>query len=192
MDHDNEQDKLGQLLIKLTFIAQQLDKRSEQAVQRVEASSATLDQSAQRLNGGSEQFAREALRIIAVEAEQVITGSVGQASKQLSSSLIDGARTAQQAAHSLQSQRALLSRAQTAIVWKGLGALIIGCLLAVGGSGYFAWKSMQQIEQANFGQDVLRATQNGTLNRCGGVLCAKVGKRPQRYGDSGDYVLLQP
>jgi hypothetical protein len=192
MNNDTEKDELGQLLIKLTYIAQQLDKRSEQAVQRVEASGAMLDHSAQRLNGGSEQFAREALRVIAAEAQQVIASGVGQAANQLSSGLSEGARAAQQAAQGLQGQRALLSRAQTALVWKSMAALIIGSLLAVGSSGYFVWKSMRQIEQANFGQDILRATQNGTLNHCGGALCAKVGKRLQRYGDNSDYVLVQP
>jgi hypothetical protein len=75
------------------------------------------------------------------------------------------------------------------LVWKGLGALIVGSLLAVGGSGYFAWKGMRQIEQAQFGADILRATQNGRLTRCGKDLCVKLGKHPRHY--DGNYVLLQ-
>jgi hypothetical protein len=178
--------------VKLASYNQQQNERMEQAIQHMNAIGARLDESAGQLNAGGERFAEKALGIIAAEAQQVITDNVGQASKQLSSHLTDSARTAQQAAQGLQTQRTLLSRAQTALVWKGLGALIIGSVLAVGGSGYFVWKSMRQIEQANFGQDILQATQSGALNRCGGMLCARVGKRPQRYGDGGDYVLLQP
>ena len=117
MDHDDQSDKLGQLLIKLTFIAQQLDQRSEQAVRRVEASGAALDQSALQLRDGSERFAREVLRSVAAQAQQVIADNVGQASAKLSSQLQEGAHSAQQATRGLEAQRMQLNRAQTTLVW---------------------------------------------------------------------------
>lgn len=180
------------LAVKLAALAQQLDQRSDRAVRHIEASAETLGLNAQQLNAGSERFAHEALRIIATQTRQVIADNVGTASAQLSGQLHDGARAAQQAARGLEGQRTQLNKTQTALVWKGLGALIVGALLAVAGSGYFAWESMQQVKQAHFGEDILRATQSGKLTRCGDVLCAKVGKRPQRYGAGGEYVLLEP
>jgi hypothetical protein len=50
---------------------------------------------------------------------------------------------------------------------------------------------MQKMAQAHFGQDVLQATQRGAITRCGDSLCAKVGKKPQRYDKDGQYLLLQ-
>ena len=41
--------------------------------------------------------------------------------------------------------------------------LTIGSLLAAGGSSYIAWKSMREIRRAEFGQDILQATQSGAF-----------------------------
>lgn len=186
------EDDLKELAVKLAAIAEQLMQRSEQGVRRVEASGASLEQSAQQLHAGAEQFSRDALRTIGAQAQQVIAEHVGNASAQLSGQLQQGARAAEQAADALQTQRAQLNRAQNALVWKGLAALLIGSVLAIFGSGYFTWKSVQTIEQAHFDETILRAVQSGQLTACGKLLCAKVGKRPQRYDANADYVLLQP
>ncbi len=186
------EDDLKALAVKLSAIAEQLMQRSEQGVRRVEASGASLEQSAQRLHAGAEQFSRDALRTIGAQAQQVIAENVGKASAQLSGQLQQGARAAEQATDALHTQRAQLNKAQNALVWKGLAALLIGSVLAIVGSGYFAWKSMQTIEQARFDDAILRAVQSGQLTDCGKVLCAKAGKHPQRYSANADYVLLQP
>jgi hypothetical protein len=115
---------------------------------------------------------------------------VGQAAGHVSGELRQGAQVAQQAIQGLAAQGSLLTHAQNTLVWKGLAALIIGAALAVIGFGYFARESMQQIEQAHFGQDILNATQSGAINHCGEALCVKVGKRPQRYGS--EYMLVEP
>jgi len=40
-------------------------------------------------------------------------------------------------------------------------------------------------------QAVQRATQRGAINRCGDSLCARVGRKPRRFGKDGQYVLLE-
>jgi len=188
MNVDSDKDELGQMLVKLTFIAQQLDQRSEQAVRRVEAGSAALEGHARQLHEGGEHFARQALQVIGMQAQQVVADHIAQASSHLAGPLRDAAIAAQRAARDLDVQRAQLCRAQSTLVWKGLGALVVGSLLAVGGCGYFAWNSLRQIAQAQFGADILHATQDGSLTRCGKQLCVKTGPHPQRYGH--DYVVL--
>ncbi len=176
--------------VKLAAYNEQQNERMEKAIQRMDAIAANLDTRAQQFNAGGERFGQQALGVIGAQGQQVIADNLGQAAGQLSGQLRQGAQAAQQAAEGLSTQRSLLTRAQTTLVWKGLAALIIGATLAIVGFGYFARKSMQQIEQAHFGQDILNATQNGAITRCGEALCVKVGKRPQRYGS--DYILLEP
>ena len=88
-------------------------------------------------------------------------------------------------------QRRGLTAARRSLVWNGMIALLIGSLLSAGGAAWIAHRSMQQMAQAHFGREILQATQRGAITRCGDSLCAKVGRKPQRYGKDGQYLLLQ-
>src|SRR3546814_2586095 len=110
-------------------------------------------------------------------------------SSDLDSQLQTGIQAAQRAALDMDEQCKRLARMQGGLVWKALVALTIGSLLAAGGSGYIAWKSMHEVRRAEFGQDILQATQSGVLTRCGDALCAKVGEQAMRYGSNEEYVL---
>src|SRR3546814_6324153 len=91
-------------------------------------------------------------------------------SSDLDSQLQTGIQAAQRAALDMDEQCKRLARMQGGLVWKALVALTIGSLLAAGGSGYIAWKSMHEVRRAEFGQDILQATQSGVLTRCGDAL----------------------
>lgn len=189
-DNQNGLDALKQSLLKLAAIANQLDARSARAVQQIEASSGSLDQGLQRLESGATRLASDALQIIRGQAVDMLAQGTAQALGELETQLQAGIRAAQRAALDMDEQRKRLARAQGGLVWKALIALTIGSLLAAGGSGYVAWKSMREIQRAEFGQDILDATRNGMLTRCGDTLCAKVGKQARRYGSDDEYVLL--
>ena len=188
--HRDELDALKQSLIKLATIANQLDARSARAVQQVEASTDALDHGMHRLESGATRLASEALQRIGQQARQAVAQGTAQALAELDTQLQAGIQAAQRAALDMDEQRKRLARAQAGLVWKALIALTIGSLLAAGGSSYIAWKSMQEVRRAEFGQDILQATQSGVLTRCDGALCAKAGEKAVRYGNNGEYVLL--
>src|SRR3546814_3334982 len=94
-----------------------------------------------------------------------VTQGTAQALGELDSQLQTGIQAAQRAALDMDEQRKRLVRMQGGLVWKALVALTIGSLLAAGGSGYIAWKSMHEVRRAEFGQDILQATQSGVLTR---------------------------
>lgn len=183
-------DALKQSLLKLATIANQLDARSAQAVQRVEASTDSLDHGMHRLESGATRLASEALQVIREQARQAVTQGTAQALGELDAQLHAGIQGAQRTALEMEEQRKRLARMQGGLVWKALVTLTIGSLLAAGGSGYIAWKSMQEVRRAKFGQDILQATRAGVLTRCGDALCAKVGEQAERYGSDEEYVLL--
>lgn len=83
-----------------------------------------------------------------------------------------------------------LTFARRSLVWNGPIALVGGALLAAWGSEWIAHGSLQQMARAAFGKDILRATQRGVITSCGDLLCARIGKKPHRYGAGGEYVLL--
>ena len=186
-----ELDALKQSLIKLATIANQLDARSARAVERVEASTDSLDQGMHRLESGATRVAGEALQMVGQQARQTIAQGTAQAMGELDRQLQAGIQAAQQAALEMDTQRKRLARAQRGLVGTALAALTIGSLLAAGGSGYIAWNSMQEVRRAGFGQDILQATRSGALTRCGDALCAKVGEQAVRYGSNREYVLLE-
>ncbi len=177
-------------LTKLMAIADRLDTRNLETVQRVEAAAAALDQGANRLSDGAEQFAERAIQVIGGRTEQVITRGSSQAMGQLSQQLEQSAGSAQTAARAMEEQSRGLTSARRTLVWNGLLALVVGALLAAGGSAWIAQRSLQEIARADFGKDILQATQRGVITHCGDSLCARIGKKPRRYGAGGEYVLL--
>lgn len=183
-------DALKQSLLQLATIANQLDARSTRAVQQLEASTDSLDHGMQRLESSATRLASEALQVIGEQARQAFAQGTAQAMGELDAQLQAGIQAARRAVLDMDEQRKRLARAQGGLVWKALVALAIGSLLAAGGSAYVAWKSMHEIRRAEFGQDILQATRNGVLTRCGDALCAKVGKQAVRYGSDEEYVLL--
>lgn len=184
-------DEVKQLLVKLAVIAGQVDARSDSALQRIEAGATALDRSAHRWTTGAEVFSQTVLNAIGTQARDSIAGATRQALGPLDAQLRQSSEAAKWAADALAEQRKLLTRAQQSLVRKGLLALLVGSLLAAGGSGYVAWRSTHNTA---LGEDALQALRSGALVRCpdGQSLCARVGTHPRRSGDQGEYLVVQP
>jgi len=178
-------------LAHLLVIANQLNQNHQATVQQVSASTSILDQGVQQLYAGTERFANDVTRAVSTQARQVIAEGTGQAVGDLTQQLRAAAGVAQSAAQTMEAQRRSLTTTQRSMVWITLSALVIGSLLSVGGAVYAIRQSTQTMEQAHFGQDILQATQSGAITRCGEALCVNVGKKPQRYGQNGEYFLLK-
>ena len=184
-------DAVRQALTKLMAIADRLETRNAQTVQRIEAATVALDQGVGRLDGSGERFAQSALQAIASNTQESVAQGAGQALGEFRQQLQQSTDSVRSAARVMDEQHRGLAAARRGLVWNGLIALLVGSLLAAGTAAWMVRASMQQMAQARFGQDILQATQRGVLTRCGDVLCAKVGRKPQRYGKDGQYLLLQ-
>jgi len=180
-----------QALIRLMAIADRLESRNAHAVQRIEAATAALDQGVSRLDAGGERFAERALQVIGNNARQAVAQGAGEAVDELRQRLQQSADAAQAAARAMDEQRRGLTNARRSLLWHAWVALLLGSLSAAGAAAWTIHRSTQEMAQARFGQDILRATQRGTINRCGGSLCARVGRKPERFGKDGQYMLLE-
>ena len=184
-------DDVKQMLVKLAVIAEQIDTRSRGALQRIDASATALDRSAQRWTEGGDDFSRRMLETLGAQARDSMAGATRQALAPLDAQLRQGAEAAKWAADALAEQRKLLGRAQQSLVRRGLLALLVGAVLAAGGSGYLAWRNLRA---AALGDDVLHAVHSGAIVRCpdSQALCVRIGARPRRSGPRGEYLVVQP
>lgn len=181
---------LKQLVLQLATVAQQLERRSELAVSRVDASTAALDQELHALGAGAERFARDALRVVAEEAQEAVGHGVGSTLAAFNRQLEASAQVARAAAGAMEEQRRHLVATGHTLARRAGAALLVGSLLAVCVAGYTGWKAVQQVRRAQFTEDVAHATQSGVLTRCGGTLCVKAAEPLRRYARNPAYVLI--
>ena len=182
-------DAVAQALAKLMAVTDRVDARNTQTVQRLETLAATMERGAQRLEAGGERFAAAALQTIALHAQQAVGAVVAQTVGQVQQQMQQAGNSASAAARAMDVELAAMVAARRGLVWNGLLALLVGTLLAVGATVWIVHSS-GALAQARLGQDMVQAMQRGALTRCGDSLCAKVGRKPQRYGKDGGYVLL--
>lgn len=181
---------LKQLVLQLATIARQLDRRSELAVEHVDASTAALDRELHALSDGAGRFAREATQAVGAETREAVAQAAGSALAAFSRQLDASAQVARAAASAMDEQRRHLVATRHTLAWRAAGALLLGSLLAVGVAGYASWMAVQQVRSAQFTRDIVHATQSGALTRCGSTLCVKAGGSVRRYAKNPAYVLI--
>jgi hypothetical protein len=181
---------LKQLVLQLATIAQQLDRRSELAVARVDASTAALDRQLQALNHDAVRFVGEAIQAVGKEARQALAQGAGGTIAAFNRQLQASADAAQKAASAMEEQRRHLVATRRTLAWQATAVLLAGSLLAVGVAGYVGWRAAQQVRSAQFAQDIVHATGSGALTRCGSALCVKVDQSVRRYDKNPAYVLI--
>ncbi len=180
-------DDAKKLLAQLGTVIEWADGRIREMVQQAAESAATINHSAQRLEHGGAQFGQRTLEVVRGEAGEIIGKGTSVAIGRVDASSQAMQEVTQQTAAAA---RQLFVRMRS-LVFIASGALLIGGVLAAVGVGFLIWQNQKLLEQEHFSQDILQATQNGAITRCGNALCAKVGKKPQRYGQHGEYVLLE-
>lgn len=165
-------------------------QENAQLRQQLGQATAALQQVAQRLEAGGARLGQDALRVIGTQGQQVLSDSTGQSLGKLNQQVERTTERVKWAERVAGQQSLQLTRAQTTLVWKSLLVLGLGSLLLAGTSAYIAWDRMRVVRQADFGQDILRATQTGALTRCGDALCARIEPQAARHGEDGEYALL--
>jgi hypothetical protein len=185
------QASLQDLALKLAAVADMLDQRSLLAMQSAAQGGQQLQYVAQGLNQQGQQMAETVVATISANARQSIEQGAAESIEQLRQQLRLASESAGQSAKLISDQAQALQKSQKTILWKASLALLVGSLLAAGGTAFIAWRSLQQFKRADFAEDVLEATRNGTITRCGDALCARVGEKPGKFGPKGEYLLLE-
>lgn len=186
-----EHEESNQLLLKLVALADRMEQRDARVIEQLAQQAAELQRSAQAVSSGGQQFARNALDALRSQGRDAIQAGVEQAVAQCNQRLAETAGLVSRTSDDVRGASAELRQQRSLWLWAAPLALIVGAVLATGGSSYMVWKNMAELERADFGQDILDATRSGALTRCGEVLCARIGAKPKQHGKQGEYLLLQ-
>jgi hypothetical protein len=183
---------LQEIALRLSAVVDFLEERAEraslQSVQGVQA----LSRAADGFDARARQLSEDAVEAIVAQSREAVQQGVAHATSECHARLQEAAQLATRAAAMLDGQTHALGKVQHGLAWKAGLALLVGAVLAAGGSALVAWKSLSELERVDFGEDIVRATRDGSLTRCGEGLCARVGPNPRRGGERGEYVLIQP
>jgi hypothetical protein len=185
------QSALQDLALKLSAVADMLDQRSQLAMQAAAQGGQQLQYVAQGFSLQGQQMADSVVAAISANARQSIEQGTAESLELLKKQLRQASESAAQSAKLINDQAEALQKAQKKILWKASLALLVGSVLAAGGTAFIAWRSLQQFKRADFAEDVLEATRSGAITRCGDALCARVGEKPNKFGPKGEYVLLE-
>jgi len=181
---------LKQLLLQMATVAQALDRRSERAAENMDASAAALDQGLRAFGDAAGKCVQETARAVGEGAHRALEQEAGNALVAVNRQLLASAEVAQRAAGVMEDQCRRLAAARRSLLWNALGALLVGSLLAAAAAGAIGWKAAGEVRSVRFGEEVIHATQSGTLTRCGADLCVRVGQRLRRYDKNPAYVLV--
>jgi hypothetical protein len=179
------------LTLKLLALADRMEQRDERFVGLLKQHVAELQNATQAVSTGGQALARDALDMLRRQAKDAVADSISEAAAASKAELDASASSASWSARAVNEAAMDLRKQRGLWLWAAPIALIVGALLTAGGSSYLVWKNARELKRNEFGQDILRATQSGALNRCGEALCAKVGTNPRRFGKEGEYALLQ-
>jgi len=183
---------LQETALRLSVVVDFLEERAEQASLQSAQGAQALRQAIDGFDVRSRQLSQDIVTAIASQAEGEIRQAIARAAEQCNARLQDAGQSAMRAAALLDGQAHALGGIQRRLAWKAGVALLVGAALAAGGSAMVAWKSLRDIERAGFGEDILQATRNGTITRCGESLCVKAGADARRAGPGNAYLLIGP
>lgn len=183
---------LQELALRLSAVVDFLEERTERASEQARRGASALDQAAHAFDGTLRQLSDAAARTIAAQAQDAVRNAVLPPVAACVQQLQQAIQGANRASLALEDKARASARATASLAWKAGIALLVGAILAAGGSALVAWKSLRDLERADFGEDILEATRSGLITRCGDALCARVGRSPRRAGPRGEYLLLEP
>lgn len=183
--------ELQELALRLSAFADVLNQHATRLMRENALSTQSLRDTTVAFTSQSQQIARDLVHSVGAQAREVIELQAGHGLHQSGERLASAATHAESAAGSLQRELQRLGAAQRSLVWKSGLALLLGSLLAVAGSGYLVWKNQQTLKRTEFPAALSEAMRTGALSSCDGSICARVGKRPKRFGNRGEYVEIK-
>lgn len=184
--------ELKQLTVALAAIAERLDARSASAVERVEQATHRMQDETRRLELGASGFTREVSQALQQRSAEIIGQGMAAAFTRFNQQMEAATKRAAVAADALEKERLALQQQRRSGIWISSGALLIGSLLAVGGSAYAVHHSYTRVEQHRIQAELLRAYNRADVVLCGERLCANVDDKTPRAGAQGQYRPVKP
>ena len=164
------------LVSKIAALVEQFDRRCEQTSQE-------LRQLTQHVPAMVRQSADEHLRRIPGEVIGNVRSGIEQPISAYEKRLREAGEQIQKAAHALtaQFQRAEVLHKQ--LIWKVAGITLGSLVLLLTGGGWLSKHYYDEIRRNQVSADLLKAYNRADVTLCDGRLCARIGKKNNRYGE---------
>lgn len=182
---------LERVALQLAAVARGLDRRSDEAVRRVDAGTAALVEAAQGLTADAERCVDGILQLTRDAVQLAMAQGAGPALAACRQELQAGTQCAREAAEALREERRALVASRRGLLWRVLAAWSLGAALAIGSMLYADWAARRDLGAADFSQEVRQAIDSGALARCGDALCLRAGLKPRHDRDQPTYVLVE-
>ncbi|WP_036112078.1 MULTISPECIES: hypothetical protein [Luteibacter] len=197
MDAQAQLSPLVETAKQLALLAETLERRSGAAAAQQEQAGQALTRAVTALRGDVDRLIQGAGQQVAHAAKQGVDASLAESAARLhqtSTAAVTKVNSAMGALdQGLAKARAALSRQITLGYFAIMGAM----LLAVGGGGVVLWMEKQAYEDArartaaaNVSADTAAAFAQVNMTSCGGRPCVKLDTKSPRWGDKGQYVLV--
>lgn len=191
---------LQELALKLAAITDILEQRVQQTAQQSAEGAQQLNYGAQQINYAAQsmqahvqQIGNQVIGAITSQAQQSVEQAIAQTTaaqlQQLRDQLKQVGESATESAKLIGDQAKALGKSQKTLVTRGGIALLVGAVLAAGGSALYVWRMEKRLERVEFADNVLAATRSGAITPCGESLCARIGAQPVMVG--GEYATIQ-
>lgn len=172
---DTNVEALRQLGTRLVLLANAVEDKTRDATRRIDAS------------------AKDLLQSIESESHAAMDKASQQAMGKWIEQLNDSMERMKWASRALGEQRLGLSRTQQSLTYLSLASLIIGCVLALGGTWLWAKHYRDEVARLKPEADFLHALNQADVTVCSdGRLCANVETKGKRHGDHKQYQLVKP
>lgn len=184
-------EQLQELALRLSAFTETLTRQAERLLQESQQNTRALQDTARHFAGQSGHISQQLVQAVAQQTRSAIDQGAKDGLLPANEALRRAGQDARQATAGLSQVLDDIRRAQRGMAWKAGAVLIVGCLLAITGSGYAIWQARQTMAQASFTQELLDATQSGALTRCGETLCARVDAKARRFGTKGEFAEIR-
>lgn len=197
MDAQAHVNPLVETTKQLALLAETLERRSGAATVQQEQAGQALTRAVTALRGDVDRLIQNAGQQVAQAARQGVDASMGESAARLDQTTTAAETKVNSAMGALDQGLAKARVTLSRQIMLSYIAIVGAMLLAVAGGGVVLWMEWQaygdaraRTTAANLSADTAAAFAQVNMTSCGGHPCVKLDTKSPRWGDKGQYVLV--
>lgn len=183
---------------QLALLAETLERRSGAAAAQQEQAGQTLTRAVTSLRSDIDRLIQGAGQQVTHAARQGVDASLGESAVRFDQATIVASARVTSAADALNEGLARAKASLSRQINLGYAAVMGAMLLATAGGGVVLWMEKQAYDDArarttaaNVSAETAAAFAQVNMTSCGGRPCVRLDTRSPRWGDKGQYVLVE-
>jgi hypothetical protein len=182
---------------QFALLAETLERNASATIEQQKQSTQYLQQTAERSNEQMQSTIGNVGNQMKMLLQQAIDQTFAQGMQQFDAAAKAIAADMRQAGESMQKDQATVAANIKRLTWKLHTIAIVSTLILVAGGVMLIWQQTQLYQQARdraiaagVDAEIAEAYRQANVTSCGGRPCVKLDSKARRWGQQGDYVLL--